>query len=251
MRGRALVVAGTDTGVGKTAVATALCLALRDRGLRVGVFKPAETGVDDPARPADALALLAASGCAAPLDLVCPYRLREPLAPAVAAARQGAGIDPGHLGACLAELRAGHDLVVVEAAGGLLVPLAEGLLTADWIAAQGLPVLLVGRLGLGTLNHTLLSARYLASRGIPHLGTVLSAAEPPSTAAEETNPGVLTTFPEARLLGVLPHGAAPGLPLAVLAAVLGLGGPITPTSVKFDGAPAEEEQAHPAAGGAP
>ncbi|MHB8764836.1 MAG: AAA family ATPase, partial [Deferrisomatales bacterium] len=96
--GAAVFVAGTDTGAGKTAVAAALCRALAARGLRVGVFKPAETGVDDPARPADALALLAASGCAASLDLVCPYRLGEPLAPAVAAARQGVRIDPARLG---------------------------------------------------------------------------------------------------------------------------------------------------------
>ncbi len=240
--GPALFVAGTDTGVGKTAVATALARALRARGLAVGVCKPAETGVADPDRPADALALLAASGCVAPLDRVCPYRLAEPLAPAVAAQRQGVRIDPAHLTACLAALRASHDLVVCEGAGGLLVPLAEGLLTADWLEALGVPVLLVGRLGLGTLNHTLLSARYLASRAIPLLGTVLSAAAPDAGVAEATNPGVLAAFPEARFLGVLPHGPAPELPAAALAAVLALRKGIETRRVKFDGVRAEGEK---------
>lgn len=203
---RALVVAGTDTGVGKTRVACALARGLVGRGLRVGVLKPAETGCDNPDRPADALALAAAAGCAEPLDRICPFRFREPLAPAVAARREGRAVDPAVVDRRLAELAAGHDLVVVEGAGGLLVPFAEGLLFTDWIRDRGLPVLLVGRLGLGTINHTLLSARYLRDRGVELLGTVLSATQPPSTPAEATNPEVLAAYPEVRLLGVLGYG---------------------------------------------
>ncbi|GAB4267954.1 MAG: dethiobiotin synthase [Deferrisomatales bacterium] len=216
MKPPALFVAGTDTGVGKTRVAAALCRALRARGLSVGIFKPAETGCADPSRPADALTLAAAAGCRAPLDTVCPYRFREPLAPAVAASRAGASIDPARLARCLQALAAGHDAVVVEGAGGLLVPLTPELLTVDWVARSGLPVLLVGRLGLGTLNHTLLSARYLRGREVPFLGTVLSAVEPPSTVSEATNPQVLAAFPEVALLGVLPHGARAELPAAAV-----------------------------------
>jgi dethiobiotin synthetase len=216
--GAALFVAGTDTGVGKTRVATALCRALRARGLRVGVLKPAETGCPQDA-PDDALALLVASGCAEPLDVVCPYRFAEPLAPAVAAVRENRAVDPAVLGRCLARLRAGHDIVICEGAGGLLVPLTDSLLTSDWIEAEKLPVLLVGRLGLGTLNHTLLSTRYLASRSIPLLGTVLCAVEPPSSVSEETNPAALARFPEAKFLGVMGHGETE-LPEGIVQAVL-------------------------------
>ncbi|WP_025321598.1 dethiobiotin synthase [Deferrisoma camini] len=219
-RARVVVVAGTDTGVGKTRVAAALAQALRNRGARVGVFKPAETGCEAPDRPGDALALVRASGCAEPLDRICPYRFREPLAPAVAARREGRAVDPAVLDRCMEALAAAHDWVIVEGAGGLLVPLAEGVLFADWVEARGLPVLLVGRLGLGTINHTLLSARHLRDRGIPLLGTVLSATQPPVTVAEETNPDVLAGYPEARLLGVLPHGATE-LPERVLRKIMG------------------------------
>lgn len=214
-----LFVAGTDTGVGKTHVARALCTGLRARGLRVGVFKPAETGCLTPAQAADALALREAAGCTSPLETVCPYRLEAPLAPAVAAKRQGVTIDPALLDRCLASLRATHDVVVCEGAGGLLVPLAEGMLNADWIESRRLPVLLVGRLGLGTLNHVLLSVHELQRRGVPLVGTVLSPCSPGKGLAESTNPEVLSGFPEARFLGVATHSPFPTLPEAVFAAV--------------------------------
>jgi dethiobiotin synthetase len=222
MTAPAVFVAGTDTGVGKTQVASSLCRELRERGLRVGVFKPVETGCPDPDRPADALALKEASGCDEPLDRICPYRLRSPLAPAIAARREGVLIDLAVIDRCLAEIRRASDVVVAEGAGGLLVPLGEAALTADWLERQGLPVLLVGRLGLGTINHTLLSARYLQSRQIQFVGTVLSAGEAASGLAEETNPAVLASFPEVRLLGVLPHAPRPILPREVVEAIAGL-----------------------------
>ncbi|MBI5443936.1 MAG: dethiobiotin synthase [Deltaproteobacteria bacterium] len=222
MKAPALFVAGTDTGVGKTHVARALCRELRELGLDVAVFKPAETGCEDPSAPSDALALAAASGSAEPLDLICPYRLQEPLAPAVAAARQGVTIDLGRLDAALDQLAARHDVVICEGAGGLLVPLAERVLTVDWIERRRLPVLLVGRLGLGTINHVLLSARYLAQRSVRLVGTLLSACEPPPAPglAEGTNPAVLSSYPEVNLLGVCPHEPEGRLPAGAAKAIL-------------------------------
>lgn len=201
-----LFVAGTDTAVGKTTVAAALCRLLRTQGRSVGVFKPVETGCEDLARPVDALALAKAADCRAPLDTICPYRFAEPLAPAVAAERAGHAIDLDLLDACLTELRSGHDNVIIEGAGGLLVPFAGDLLTLDWVAERGLDVLLVGRLGLGTLNHTLLSARSLRDRGVRLLATVLSATQADDSVAARTNAAMLERYPEVRLAGVLPHG---------------------------------------------
>ncbi|MCU0691308.1 MAG: dethiobiotin synthase [Polyangiaceae bacterium] len=208
MNAPAVFVAGTDTGVGKTRVGVALSEALRSRGLRVGVFKPAETGCS-PEAPADALALREASGCQAPLDLICPYRLPEPLAPAIAAKRARVRIDPLRVEECLRQLRVTHDVVVCEGAGGLLVPFCDGVLTVEWLREVGLPVVLVGRLGLGSINHTLLSARLLASVGLELLGTILSETHPASTVAEQTNPHVLRGYPEVALLGVLGHASRP------------------------------------------
>lgn len=213
-----LFVAGTDTGVGKTTVAVALCRLLRAQGRTVGVFKPVETGCADLDRPLDALALATAADCAAALDTICPYRFAEPLAPAIAAERAGTTIDLALLDARLAELRQGHDVVVVEGAGGLLVPFAADMLTVDWIADRQLPVLLVGRLGLGTINHTLLSARLLRDRGVELLATVLSATERAESVAAQTNASVLGRYPEVRLAGVvarLPAGAEGALPPAL------------------------------------
>lgn len=203
----AVFVAGTDTGAGKTHVAVALCRFLRARGLKVAVFKPAETGCSQQA-PEDALALREASGCLEPLDVICPYRLPEPLAPAIAAERTGVTIDPRRLDACLTKLRSAHDVVVCEGAGGLLVPFCEGVLTLDWIRAMDLPVLLVGRLGLGTINHTLLSVRAIRNSDVELLGTILSETVPAATVADRTNPHVLRRYAEVKLLGVLAYQQA-------------------------------------------
>src|SRR4051794_21451453 len=117
---RCIAVTGTDTGVGKTVVATAIIAALRERGLRVAPMKPIETGGGD-----DAERLLHAAGGTHPLALVRPIAFAEPLAPLVAARRARAPIDPGVLDAAFQRLAASVDVVVVEGAGGLLVPITE------------------------------------------------------------------------------------------------------------------------------
>ena len=129
-----LFVTGTDTGCGKTAVAVALARTLRAAGRTVRVLKPVETGCElqngEPA-PADALALAAAAGDAAPLERICPYRLRLPAAPAVAAAEEGVEIDLDRLEQAYGEAASGADLVLVEGAGGLRVPIRAGFEMGD------------------------------------------------------------------------------------------------------------------------
>src|SRR5437879_13345036 len=153
----ALLVTGTDTGVGRTVVACALATALRQRGRRVAVMKPVETGVED--EPADPLALRAAAADPAPLDDICPYRLRAPLAPAVAARLEGVTIDVARLVALVARRRQEADMLLVEGAGGLLVPLDARTTYADLAVRTGLPLLVVGANRLGTVNHCALTAQ--------------------------------------------------------------------------------------------
>jgi len=180
--------------------------------LKVAVFKPAETGCEDLNAPADALALAEAAHCSLPVDTICPYRFAEPLAPAIAAERSNARIDLAYLGDVLQRLVASNDVVVVEGAGGLLVPLSGNVLTVDWVAASGLPAVLVGRLGLGTLNHTLLSARLLRDRGVELLATLLSGTCADESVAAATNEDVLARFAEVRIAGTVPWTPAPGRP---------------------------------------
>lgn len=179
-KGPGLFVTGTDTGVGKTWVCRGLAASGRARGWRVGVFKPAESGGGG-----DAAALAKASGCPLPMSLIRPYRLRLPLAPAMAAAAEGKRIRLSRLRAAYAQIRAASDWTLVEGAGGLLVPYAPGLDGAGLALALRLPLLIVARSGLGTINHSLLTLEAARRRGLEVLGVLLNQgleAPDPSTA---------------------------------------------------------------------
>lgn len=203
--GAALFVTGTDTGVGKTVVACALILALRQRGVAVGAMKPAETGCPPEGWPPDGAALAAAAGLDLPRPAVVPYALPEPLAPAVAARRAGVRIDLQVLDQALAAQQAARQLVVVEGAGGLAVPLTDELDMAGLAARWGLPLLVVARPGLGTLNHTVLTVAYARQRGLRVLGVVLNPwPEEPDTATA-TNPAELVRLTGVPILGRLPR----------------------------------------------
>lgn len=165
-------VTGTDTGVGKTEVAAALLSLLADAGLSPGAFKPYESGCADVERPSDALALRDAARIDDPLPMISLHRFRAPLAPGVAAERLG--LNPSW-GETLKAFRAYQGrALVVEGAGGLLVPLDARHMVIDLVAATRLPVVLVARAGLGTLNHTGLSLLALRARHIRVRAVVLS-----------------------------------------------------------------------------
>src|SRR5574342_1096525 len=121
--GGGLFITGTDTGVGKTFFACGLAALLRDYGYRVGVMKPAETGCaerDGELLAEDAVRLKEASGCREPIEKICPYRLRDPLAPSVAAGRADVNIDIDRLMTIYHEIKSNHDVTIVEGAGGLM-----------------------------------------------------------------------------------------------------------------------------------
>lgn len=199
---KGLFIAGTDTGVGKTFVACGLAAALRARGVNVGVFKPFESGVGS--GHADYRLLREASASKDPDDSINPYRFEEALAPAVAAERAGIVIDWCRMTDSFESVAIQRDFVLVEGAGGLLVPLAPGKTNIDLIKECEFPVLLVARLGLGTINHTLLSLEALERRKIPCVGVVLNQTTEERGVAEETNPEVLKKLISVPVLGVVP-----------------------------------------------
>lgn len=204
-----LLITGTDTGVGKTFVTCGLAGALRRRGLRVAPFKPAETGCEPDAKsrsliPADAIKLRQATQTPVSLETICPYRFHAPVAPWVAAEQEGVQIDTKRLERCYRELAYSHEIVLVETAGGILVPLAEGFTYADLARLLGLPVLVVIGSKLGAINHTLLTAEFLRSSGLPAAGYVLNHPYEEESPAAASNEKTLRSLVQGTL-HVVPH----------------------------------------------
>ncbi|MBS0170788.1 MAG: dethiobiotin synthase [Nitrospira sp.] len=176
--GNGVFVTGTDTGVGKTLVSAALVLRLVRLGCSVGGMKPVETGVSSGSPDqSDAARLMAVAQVNDSLDLVSPYRFPLPLAPLSAASVQGQQIDQDRIVNCYERLTARHACLVVEGAGGLLVPMGQDWDLRDLICRLQLPAILVGRAGLGGINHALLSLEALERRAIPVVALVLNETE--------------------------------------------------------------------------
>ena len=204
-----LLVTGTDTGVGKTVVSAGLIAWLNAAGIAARGWKPVESGTaDHGGRPVDAALLHAAAGLGPDEELPVLYPLPEPLAPVLAARRQGVALVPSVLD--IGFEAASADVLVVEGVGGVLVEVAEGLFVADLPARWGIPALVVAANRLGVLSHTLLTVEALQSRGARVLGVVLNTVhEGPPSLAEETNRDELE-----RLLpgGVPVLGCVPWIP---------------------------------------
>jgi dethiobiotin synthetase len=169
LRHGGLFVTGTDTGIGKTYVGCLLARELAENGHTVGVMKPAESGANN-----DAEMLKRASRSTAPLSRIRPYRFKAALAPGLAAEREGRKLSLEKIRAEFGRLAKGHDGVLVEGAGGLLVPLAGEALVADLAALLGLPLLIVARPGLGTINHSLLTLAEARRRGLSTVAVLLN-----------------------------------------------------------------------------
>jgi dethiobiotin synthetase len=176
---------------------------LRERGVDVGVMKPVETGVGA-AGPLDALALREAAGSPDPLELVCPFAFALPAAPTVAAAAEGRSIELPVIAHAFAELASRHECMVVEGAGGLLVPLAKGTHMADLARELGLPLLVVARATLGTINHTLLTLDAARTRALRVAGVVISHSSGPLSPADAANLEALREALGGMLVGEIP-----------------------------------------------
>ncbi len=199
-----LFVTGTDTGVGKTVVAATLARILRLRGVNVGVMKPVTSGCVERngellSEDAELLAWAAGVDCT---DDVAPYRLREPISPVEAAKRDGVKIDFSRIVACYRRLAAQHDFMIVEGAGGLMVPLNGGLLIADLIKQLDLPLLVVARPDLGTINHTVLTCFSAGQMDLEVKGVMVNRYPASPGLAEQGAPHQIGSLCGAPILGI-------------------------------------------------
>lgn len=219
MSARSLFITGTDTGIGKTRVACALLRAGAANGLRVAGFKPVAAGVietPDGFVNEDVLALRAAGNVRLTPAEINPYPLRAPIAPHIAADREGVRIEPARIRAAHAHIAEQADLVIIEGAGGWRVPLDARMTFADLVEEMGWPVVLVAGMRLGCLNHALLSAESIERRcGLT--GWVANVLPPAQTALEDNLAALRERMPgrylgrlcaDAELLDASPAGQA-------------------------------------------
>lgn len=209
-----LFVIGTDTGVGKTVVTALLALHFQAQGKDCGVMKPFASGceiTDGKLESEDALFLQKTSGVTDGMDLVNPACWREPLTPLVAAQRANDESDYwSRARAVLGVLRARHEMIIVEGVGGLLAPIAlrngKFLSNLDWAEECALPVLLVARRGLGTINHTLLTLGVLQGHGVEIRGLIFCDAEPldENDVAAQTSPALIAEISGVPILARVP-----------------------------------------------
>lgn len=203
-------VTGVDTGVGKTTVAVTLAVALRARGLRVGVMKPAQTGSArsaDGGLSGDALFLARMSGCQSAPDVVNPYCFSEPISPYHAAMNAGVELEPGKIDAAYHELSSNHDIVIVEGAGGIFTPFTRDMTMGGLARMLNLPVIIVSHPYLGHINHTAVTALAANSLGLDVAGIIFSirVGEP----VAEPDVELIEDMTGAKVLGVLPFLCGP------------------------------------------
>ena len=208
---KGVFVTGTGTCIGKTVVCGLLAGFLRAQGMRVTTQKWVETGVTDGPSDIDVHRRLMGgpdSTAEPPPADRCPYRFSLPASPHLAAAREKRRVDPAVIEAAYRRLAETHDAVLVEGAGGFLVPLSEELLTGDLVARVGLPVLVVVGNRLGCVNDVLLTVEAVRRRGVPLLGLVFNRlpGEGDGTAADvlSDNPRIVVEITRAPVLGEVP-----------------------------------------------
>jgi dethiobiotin synthetase len=206
---KGIFITGTDTGVGKTFVAVGLIKILRKTGYMVCPMKPVETGCGfqkGKAVPEDSLKLIRSAQVDDTLDMINPYRFRHPLAPAVAAGLGGTAIRKKKIFSAYGKLSKKYDIMIVEGAGGIMVPLYKKYFFLDLIKDLSLPILIVSRPGLGTINHTMLTIEAARNRGIDIIGVIINhSVNMKRGVSEKTNPGVIEKLTDIPILGIVPH----------------------------------------------
>ncbi|UCH80420.1 MAG: dethiobiotin synthase [Nitrospiraceae bacterium] len=202
-------ITGTDTGVGKTFVATGLIKALKTRGLVVCPMKPAETGCrvrQGQLFPQDTITLIKASGVDEPIDAINPYRMKNPLAPAVAAEKEGIIVKKKVILNAYKKLSHNYELIIAEGAGGIMVPLYKRYLFLDLVSDLDIPLLIIAHPGLGTINHSLLTLNAARKRGIRIMGLIFNHVKKTITDISiKSNPEVIARIGKVPVIGIVPH----------------------------------------------
>ena len=206
---RGLFITGTDTGVGKTVVAGGIANLLHQQGHRIGVFKPVASGctnqyeglVND-----DANFLRACSHCDFPLSVICPVGYVSPAAPVVCEEHENRQVDFGSIAQAYRKICAKSEIMIVEGIGGVRVPISFGVDVVEMMKQFDLPVVIVTRPDLGTINHTLLTIDAVRNAGLDLAGVVICGYDAANVGlAEETLPGILEEWGQVPVLSIVPY----------------------------------------------
>ena len=204
-----LFIAGTDTGVGKTVVAAAIIKALHIQGIHACGMKPIETGctrVGGTLHPSDGMFLKKVARMDEHIGFVTPCCFENPVAPSLASEVEGRAIHIPLIREKFQALLERYPAVVVEGIGGILVPIKKDYFVVDLIRELDLPLVIVTRPSLGTINQTLLTVNYALGKGIAVLGVIINFSRPPErTVAENTNPLLLEQLCPVPVIGIFPH----------------------------------------------
>lgn len=202
-------ITGTDTGVGKTVAAGVLLRAAAMLGIRACGMKPVETGCSgnlDMPMPSDGTFLKNVSDMDEPINHIVPYCLKTPLSPMIAAEIEGITIEPKIIKNEFDRLARGYEAIIVEGIGGLLVPIKKDYSVLNMIRDFELPLIVVSRPSLGTINHTLLTVKYAIKEGLLVAGIIINYSRPPEgNLAEETNEHALRALTDVPIIGTIPY----------------------------------------------
>jgi len=207
-------ISGTDTDIGKTFICAAISIFLKEQGVHFGVQKWVSTG--DSKRCPDLDFIRKSVGKDSPIEkdfvpytIRCPYKFSLPASPHLAARVDKKKIDPEVLRVATKQYLTFCDVLLIEGAGGLMVPLTEEFLTIDLIQEMKLPVVLVARASLGTINHSLLSIEACKKRGIDVVGLVLNKADDLEDTIIKDNKEIISHISQVDVFGPVPKVSSP------------------------------------------
>jgi dethiobiotin synthetase len=201
---KGVFVTGTDTGVGKTIISSGLAAVLKEKKIDVGVFKPMLSGISRNDSESDSSLLKQMSQTSLSTQDITPFEFKEPLAPFVAGQLEGKVVRIEEVLQHWETIREKHEFFIVEGAGGIAVPLGENFLVSHLIKAMKLPLMIVARPNLGTINHTYLTVKYATSLGLKIAGIVINGISDSPDLSEKTNPEVIEQLCQVPILGVTP-----------------------------------------------